>query len=59
MTGFWLKRRLLRTGVWLLVALLTAGLAFSMGILRRAHEEQQKKLSHLAAGLQSSGHAGG
>lgn len=47
MTGFWLKRRLLRTGVWLLVALLTAGLAFSMGILRRAHEEQQQKLREL------------
>ena len=47
MTGFWLKRRLLRTGVWLLVALLTAGLAFSMGILRRAHGEQQQKLREL------------
>jgi len=44
MLGFWLKRRLLRSGIWLLIALLTFVLSAGIGVIRYALAVQREKL---------------
>lgn len=44
MFGFWLKRRLLRSGIWILITMLTLALAAGMGVIRYAHGMQLEKL---------------